>query len=435
MTNIAKLIQQHNNVLNLLRFYKGIDKSDISRRLQLSIPTIYSAIDDLIKEKILLKDTQKSIKINNTYGTLVGISIGTSLCKVCFLNFDFSLFSPEEFSIHKQTLIQYIDDVSTKKNLLNKCHKDTKKNYIYFDTPDTLYELKQILNSVFVYIQNCVISNSLNVISIGISCTGIINDKMQRILSASNLSYLDTLTLDTLIYPGPQNFLNENQIHMCLVQNSNASIIAEKVNLYQTNSVYKNKSNIVSLFLDFGIGNGIYLGKLFTGTSGYAGEISHIQAPYYETSEEMLYYKKLINSEIISNTCTCGCNNCYDYKMRSYVFEMSEKDFCNMSSEEIKNFLTSHPDKAKLFGKYLGSMINTLTSLLNIDLIVLTGKLNKSMHLLSTHIDATLDENPLKHSRTDCKICTSALGSLAPAIGAAIYAYHKKYDIELSWEY
>ena len=36
-----KIIKQNQHILNLLRFYKGIDRSEISRRLQLSMPTVY----------------------------------------------------------------------------------------------------------------------------------------------------------------------------------------------------------------------------------------------------------------------------------------------------------------------------------------------------------------------------------------------------------
>lgn len=99
-----------------------------------------------------------------------------------------------------------------------------------------------------------------------------------------------------------------------------------------------------------------------------------------------------------------------------------------MSAENIKEYLTNHLLKAELLGKHIGNMINILTNWLNIDLIIFTGKINKSMHLLLNHIDATRDKSPLKHGRIDCKISTSNLGSLAPSIGAAIYAYHKKYD-------
>ncbi len=144
-------------------------------------------------------------------------------------------------------------------------------------------------------------------------------------------------------------------------------------------------------------------------------------------------HERLIRNGKIDACCTCGSNDCYDYKIRSFCFEQSAKEFCELSSDELREYLIKNPQKARLLGKYLGNMINTLTSLLNIELIIFTGKFYKFMDLLENYIDIERDESSIKYSRTDCKTLISSYGSLAPAIGAAIYAYHTKYDLELSW--
>lgn len=435
MNDAKKIIRQNSHLLNLLRFYKEIDKSELSRRLQISMPTVYNALEELTKINFVKKDEQKNTSINSEFGTLVGISIGTSLCKISFLDLKFELFSDERFLAHKNNLICKIEESISDKVLLNKCANDMSKNYIYFKTPKVFAELKVILNDIFEYLRENIENNSLNILSIGISCTGLVNNKTQTILDAYNLSYLNNLTLDALIFPGMQNFFDERDIYVCLVQNSNASVIAEKISLYQENSSHKKKENIISLYLGVGTGSGIYLGKLYGGTSGFAGEAGHTRAPICENEEDLKHHKDLIDKGIIDAECTCGCNDCYDYKIRSYVFEMTATKFCDMSSDEIRKYLEENPIKAKLFGKYLGNMINTLTSLFNVDLIIFTGKFYKSMDLLLNYIDAVRDESPLRYSRNDCKICTSIYGSLAPSIGAAIYSYHKKYNLEMSWEY
>lgn len=38
----------------------------------------------------------------------------------------------------------------------------------------------------------------------------------------------------------------------------------------------------MALYLGVGIGAGIYLNQLYSGVSGYAGEIGHTKAPMYE---------------------------------------------------------------------------------------------------------------------------------------------------------
>lgn len=430
MKDKDKVIRQNNDLLNLLRFYKGIDKSEMSRRMGVSIPTVYNAVEDLLDAKVVVKDESKTLSINEDYAILVGISIGSSLCKVTFLNLNFEVFESQSFINHKNSLIERIETVLDEGSL----PLDRTREYVWFQTPRTLAELKMVLDIVFEYIENCVVKNIFKVLSLGISCTGIINDEKQTILDAYNLSYLNGLTIDTLIYPGKQTFFKENDIKISLVQNSNASVLAEKIRLCQKRDEFINTTNIISIYLGTGIGAGMYLGKLYIGSSGYAGETGHTKAPRCESEKDMARREELVKQGKVDAHCTCGCDDCYDYKIRTYVFEKTASEFCKMSSDDIENYLHDHEDKAELLGKYLGNIVNTLTSYLNIDLIVFTGKFYKSMKYLLNAIDSVRDESPLRYSRTDCKIVTSEYGSLAPAIGAAIYSYYRKFDLEMILE-
>lgn len=434
ITDANKFIKQNERLLNLLRFYRGIDRAELSRKLQLSMPTIYKSIDDLNCINVVDK-TESSVLLNNKFGILVGISIGTSLCKIVLLGFDFQLLESESFLQYKEIICKKICENLNNDELLKQCVNDKSKNYIYLKTPNTFSSLKNVINNVFECLQLWVENENLNIISIGISCTGIINKKTQTILDAYNLNYLSNRTLDSLIYPDKQAFFTNNDIYVSLVQNSNAAVVAEKIYLNQINSPYKNKENIVALYFGVGTGAGIYLNQLHEGTSGHAGEVGHTKAPICETSENISRYKELIDSGKIDECCACGCNDCYDYKIRSYVFEKTAKEFCDMSADEIRDYLKKEPSKSKLLGEYWGNMINIITSWLDVDLVIFTGKIYKSMGLLLNHIDTIRDESPLKFNRNDCTILVSDYGSLAPSIGAAIYAYHKKYNLELSWNY
>lgn len=123
--------------------------------------------------------------------------------------------------------------------------------------------------------------------------------------------------------------------------------------------------------------------------------------------------------------------------MRTYVFGTNKEKFSDFSADQIRDYLKNeqNQDKAKLFGKYLGNMVNSLTSLLDIDLIISTGKFYKGMDSLYNPIVSVQDENKLKFSINDCTLLTSTYGSLAPAVGATIYSYYKKFDLELKWDY
>jgi len=432
--SINKVITQNYKLINLLRFYKGIDRSELGRKLQLSMPTIYKSIDELNNMNIVKKE-DSSILLNNEYGILVGISIGASLCKIVFLGFDFQLVKQEIFRKYKKKICEKIGTYLQNDELLKECIHDETRKYIFFKTPKTFSNLKNVINNFFECLQFGIKNENLNIINIGISCTGIINNKTQTILDAHNLNYLSNRTLDSLIFPDKQLYFEKNNISVSLVQNSNAAIIAEKIKLQQVNSQYKSKNNVIGLYFGVGTGAGVYFKYLYEGANGYVGEVGHTKAPACESPEDIKRHKELIDKQLIDKQCTCGCDDCYDYKIRSYVFEKKVEDFCDMSSDEIRKYLEENPSKAKLLGKYWGNMINTMTSWLDVDIIIFTGKIYKSMDLLLNHIDSIRDESPLKFNRNDCTILTSSYGSLAPAIGAAIYAYHKKYDLDLSWNY
>lgn len=421
----SKLISQYERLLNLLRFDKGIDRGGLSRQLKLSMPTIYKAIDELSSIGIVNK-SESNIEINPSYGILVGISIGSSLCKIVFVDSNFQVLDSANFEYYKTILRdKFFQSEYFKENDLKQ-----QENYIYFRTPNSFSKLKEILNFAFEGLE-VFVENNINILSIGISCTGIINNKTQTILNAHNLKFLDESTLESLIFPDKMSYFQSKGIEIFLIQNSDATVIAEKIFLNQNNPNYKEKKNIITLYLGVGIGAGIYLNGLYSGSNGYSGEIGHTKAPVYE-SEKDIQSAKENNLEI---TCTCGNDDCYDYKIRTYVFGKNKVDFCNQNSDMIRAFLMNHPDKAELFGKYLGNMVNTLTNLLNIDLIIFTGKFYKSMDLLYNSIVSIQDKNQLKFSRNDCKLLTSEYGALSPAVGAAIYSYHKKYGLELAWDY
>ncbi len=428
-----KLIKQNERLINYLRFYEGIDRSELSRKMQLSMPTIYKSIDELNAFNIVNK--YSSISLNKEYGILVGISIGSSLCKVILLGFDYLPLNSKSFSYYKDCIYDKIADNLHSDILLKECMEDSERNYIYFSTPKTFSELKNILNLIFECIEHWVENNEINILSIGLSCTGIINNKTQTILDAYNLSYLSNRTLESLIFPDKQSFFENNNIYVALVQNSNASVIAEKISLNQSSSQYKYKNNILALYLGVGIGAGLYLNELYEGTNGYAGEAGHTKAPDCNLPKDLEYYNKLVRKNLIDDCCTCGSRDCYDYKIRTYVFEKKADQFCNMSAQQIRDYLENSPSNAKLLGEYFGNMINTLTSWLDLDLIIFTGKIYKSMDLLLNYIDMVRDQSPLRFNRNDCTILVSELGSKSPAIGAAIYSYHKKYGLDLSWDY
>ena len=439
--------ERYERLLDYLRLEKSsLETQDISELLDISIPTTYKLIDLMEKDRCLIRGKSK-VTINSEYYTIIGISIGTTLCKVSFIDFSYQRFNNDRFYAHKIALYKKVKTIIEEQNkedeLLEKCIDEKEaREYLFFHTPEDFKTLKNILNQIFDYIKTQSESEKLHVISIGISCTGLINNQIEMIMESNNLRYLEHCGLDTLMYPDKRDFFAKEDIHVCLLQNCDASAIAEKVYLFSTNNKnryrnHRNDHNIITLYLEYGIGAGLYLNQLYSGANGYSGEIGHFSAPIHSDLEDKIIREQNI---VINKTdcCTCGNTDCFDFKIRKYCFnniaESMKKDFKDCSAREINTFLKEHPDNAKLLGEYLGDIVNILTGLMDVDAIIFTGKIAKSEECLQNAIANIQDQSKLRYSRNDCTLIFSEIASSAPSIGAALYSYKHKYHLEYKWE-
>ena len=86
----------------------------------------------------------------------------------------------------------------------------------------------------------------MNIISLGIAFTGAIDNVGKKIVRSHNLEYLSDRPLNTIIYPNRLDFFEQKGINLYIDNNSNASVVAEKYNMYNpdsTNYKYRNKKN------------------------------------------------------------------------------------------------------------------------------------------------------------------------------------------------
>ncbi len=417
------ITKQHSQLIQILRTDPTLDKTKIAEKIGVSYPTLYKAYDELKNSKILSDDN----KINKEYGTFVGVSIGTALCKITFLHFDFTQYTEVDFKQFKNLIFE-LSKNNTEVDFINL---EDNSNYIYFHTPSEFRVLKNTLDIVFEgLIKKCENDQEFNLLSIGISCTGSVDESDQTVRESHNLNYLEGRRIEDLLFFDKNEFFKSKQIDCFLVQNSKAAVIAEKFNLYEKNQPedLKNCKNVAAVYLEYGVGVGLVIdNKLFSGSSGYAGEVGHIPISYsiVDIPKDLEDNKKRI--------CTCGSSDCVDNIIRSFVFNDSPKDFKCMLSSDIELYLKDNPINAKYLAQTLGYIANLVSSILNVDLIIFTGKLYKSIDVIKKVLEETLDKNNSKYNRRDCRIHMSRIGTMAPSIGAAIYSYYRKSNLQLDW--
>ena len=425
MEKIISQLKAHNKLINIVRCQPGISKTALAEYLKVSWPTASATIDNLKKAGIF--QTSDVLSINPNFAYMIGLSVGSAQIKLTIIDMNFSPVSSEFFN----KLISDLNLFEDARRYMTE-NKKTISNYIFFQTPDNLFDLQEKLDSVIADITKLVMHQDdfhMNIISLGIAFTGAIDNIGKKIVRSHNLEYLSDKPLNTIIYPNRLEFFEQKGINLYIDNNSNASVIAEKYNMYQpdsTNYKYRNKKNMMILYLGAGIGAGlIFNNGLYRGASNFAGELGHIELPPYPGKR----------FKAIEPSCSCGSCECLDYRIRNDVFEMTKESFSELNSAAIRKYLTANPEKFEIFTYYIGKMANLLIDLLNLDLIVFTGKFKEVANYMWPLLYKQIAANKLSYIANACEFKASNLGAVSPAVGIAICSYFDKIDEEIKWQF
>lgn len=429
MGQVNELFEKNIKLLDILRFNTGMDKTSLAQKLGVTWPTISGYVDALVDNNILKKE-DNLIRVNAEYGYFIGISVGSAQIKICIIDLNFDVVSKEVF----QDAIEGDDIFAEQKEYMRKEEKEISR-YLFCKTPNEGPEVIKSINGIFSSIVKIVESGKLNVMGIGIAFTGAVDRERKKIIKALNLNDMDELDLEEgILLRNYLDFFEIKGINISLENNSTAAGIAEKWSLYSettlngepnVNYKYKNCKNVISIYLGAGLGIGIIQNNsVYRGSNNLGGGVGHLEVPDYSNVAKSSDNRK----------CTCGGNDCLEYRIREDVFGQSFEDFKNWDSHNIYKYFIDNQDKKEIMGKYLGHLINLLNIVLNPDLIIFGGKLYQAIDELWEAIQNKRNENNLKYAKTSCALIKSQLGPTAPAIGAAISSYYDKFNSKIEWE-
>ena len=423
------LIQKNIRLIDVLRMHKKLDKTSLAQIMNVTWPTISSYVNSLIATKILTKEGNL-LSINKSYGILFGISVGSAQIKICALDMMLQPLNKDNF----QSLIQGDDIFATQKKYMKE-HNTTIEYYLYSETPPNEKDLILTLNEIFNSIKKIIETQSINVLSIGICFTGAVDKKRKRIIKASNLPFLNNLNFEEgILLRNYLDFFETRDINIAIENNSIAAGIAEKWSLYNNetikgeyniNNKYKDKKNIVSIYLGAGLGLSVIQNNHIhyqNDSHSQMDGIGHLEVPNFSENEN-----------VFQDKCPCGRDTCLDYRIRHDVFEQTFEEFKTKTSADINDFFKDKTDKQLLMGKYIGYLVNIINSLLNPDIIIITGKLHLAIDHLWGAIQQKRNESYYNDSEKNCLLIKSNLGAIAPAIGAAISGYYDKFKSDIEW--
>ncbi len=199
----------------------------------------------------------------------------------------------------------------------------------------------------------------------------------------------------------------------------------------------KSAQNVLGIFVGWGIGLGIVIdGKLYQGTSGFAGEFAH--SPLFESQE--------IN-------CTCGKKGCLEAiasgtsivrlaeeallldkdsilarMAKAYKGPLDPNLVVNAAKEGDQRAITILSN----VGLNLGRGISMLIQLLNPELIVLGGVVAEANQYILTPIQQALNVYSMAKSREKTQLALYQLGNEVGLVGAIAVVTDKLFEEVLS---
>lgn len=370
-------------------FGKGpITQREISREAGLSFATITSVVSALAKKGMILR-TNESVtnggrpaamfKCNPAYRVVLGIEA------------------------RKDGLLFIVSDLEgsvLKKGALSFDRKIGKKGFL-----DLL--LREAGNHIGILRKE-----GRSLLGIGVGVAGLVNPKDGSVAILSHLSNWGNIPL--------KEFLRERlelEVHV----HNLAAAAALGESWY---GIGRSKSNFLYLSVTDGVGGGIVInGKLYTGTSGTAGEFGHITVDDH------------------GPFCTCGNVGCLEtFTSVPAIVQNARRSISQGVSSTILEIAGGNLDAITLstiieaarredklayalfadVGRYLGEGIVSLVNLFNPEMIIVGGDLVPAGKLILDPVNDVLKRQALEVPRKSVEIVFSELGENASALGAAV---------------
>ena len=359
MSGLEKKFATKSKIVNYITNRESTSKVEISKELNLSMPTVLSNVKDLLEKGIIIETGEyestggrkaKSIGINPSYRYAMGIVITANHLGMVLVNLKYEIVKSERIRL------KFVPDMSY-------CSQVADFAAEFLDNMNDAEQKEKLLG-------------------VGISIPGIINQE-QKLVIKSHALKLENYSLSFL----EQAF----SVSVYFVNDANAAMMAEDMNTYQ---------NAIYLSLNQTLGGAFCIGgKLFSGENQKAGEFGHmILVPQ-------------------GRKCYCGKSGCADAYCAAGALVGESKD----SVEQFMQLLQNNDEKAEKkweeYLDYLAILISNLRMAYDMDIILggeMGGYLSDYMIPLGEKV---MKYNGFDHDLRYLKNCSYK--KEASAVGAA----------------
>lgn len=356
MSGLEKKFATKSKIVNYIINKQNTSKVEISKDLNLSMPTVLSNVKDLLEKGIIIENGEyestggrkaKSIGINPSYRYAMGIVITANHVGMVLVNLKHEIVKSDRIRLKFSTDLSYCSQIST---LAEEFLKDMKQRE--------------------------------ELLGIGISIPGIINQE-QRLVIKSHALKLEKYSL---------SFLEQALAASVYFSNdANAAMMAEDLNVYK---------NAIYLSLNQTLGGAFCInGKLFPGKNQKAGEFGHmILVPG-------------------GRKCYCGKSGCADAYCAASALIDENTESVEHFMQQVRNDEEEAKAKWEEYLDYLAILISNLRMAYDMDIILggeMGGYLTDYMVPLGEKV---MQYNGFDHDLRYLKNCSYK--KEASAVGAA----------------
>lgn len=365
-------ILNQKKILNLLYRNNQLTKQDISKELNISIPTVISNTNELIEQGFLEE---------------AGVGKSTGGRKPTIIKF----IPDSRYSFGVWVTKDKVRIILTNLNL-DIIHE------IDFDMPNEVYEF----NDIVFRISECIdeIMNNFNIsrdkiLGIGFSLPGTVDEKKLLLKNVPNLGLKN-------IYFG--EFQSYFKFPIYIENEANASAYAEAfINFSNI------KNSLVFISITEGIGTGIVIGdNVYKGFNKRAGEFGHMT--------------------IVKNgkKCNCGKRGCWElYASKKSLITEYRKAF-NDENKSLDDFMKMTEDNKKAclildtYIDFLAEGIKNIILTLDPKNIVIGGEIFSYKDKIQKKLIRAVFQDNSFYDRNECNVTFSSLGENAAIFGAAL---------------
>lgn len=367
------------SILKLLAQERELTKLEISRKLDISVPTVTTIVGELLGEGLVEE---------------AGMATSTGGRKPVIIR-----FLPESrcsigINLEKNHIRAVITDLD------GKILDDNKVFLRSINKITVIEDIKKLIMDLLDSREN--IKNK--VLGIGISLPGTVNEDELKLELAPNFR------LKNLCFKELSDYFN---IPVFLENEANAGALAES-NL----GIAKNLNNLIYVSITEGIGGGLIINeRIYKGKDRRAGEIGH-----------MTISKG-------GRQCSCGKKGCFETYASNRALIKDYNEASEIKAFSIREIIEKYKEHDKIaievMNRYLEDLaegIGNLIFIFNPDYIVIGGEISKYASIFQEKLIELIFKNNEFYKAGDVEILFSNLGEDSNILGAVLIPIFQSFD-------